>query len=180
MNPTSLKKLQTSAHVFWITGLSGAGKTTIGQLLYQHLLENGVNTVFLDGDILRNIFGSELGHSFEDRQVAAFRNSRLCKFLSDQGICVVCSTISLIHKCQDWNHENINNYFECYLKVPMDILQERDIKNIYLKAKKGELKNVVGVDIEAQIPIHPNITIENDGLTSPEIIVNQIIEAISL
>ena len=178
MKQNIFDKINNNGYVFWITGLSSAGKTTIGQSLYQRLLENGVNTVFLDGDIIRHIFGSGLGHSFKDREIAAFRNSRLCKFLSDQGICVVCSTISLIHKCHEWNHTNIKNYFECYLKVPMNILEDRDNKNIYLKAKRGELKNVVGMDIEPQFPVNPNITIENDGSKSPNLIIDDIINSI--
>ena len=96
--------------VFWFTGLSGAGKTTIGRLFFGLLRERNPAVVFLDGDILREVFGNDLGHSREERLKSAMRNSRLCKMLSDQGIDVVCATISLFRECQEWNRAHIPGY----------------------------------------------------------------------
>ena len=91
--------------VYWITGLAGAGKTTIGKLLYEKIREKESNTVFLDGDILREVFGNDLGYSKEDRRKCAMRYSRLCAMLQRQGMNVICCTISMLDSVRDWNRE---------------------------------------------------------------------------
>lgn len=149
--------------VYWFTGLSGAGKTTLGRLFYERLKEKYSNTVFLDGDALRDVFGNDLGHSLLERKRSAMRNARLCKMLSDQGIQVVCATIALFKDCQIWNRENINGYFEIYIKVSMDTLIQRDPKGLYKKALNGDIKNVVGIDIPFDEPYAPHIIVENNG-----------------
>ncbi|WMJ81318.1 adenylyl-sulfate kinase [Clostridium sp. MB40-C1] len=161
--------------VYWVTGLSGAGKTTIAKLLYEKLKKNKDNVVFLDGDILREIFGNDLGYSSSDRKKSAMRNSRICKELSEQGIDVVCATISMFNECRIWNRENIKNYKEIYIKVPIEILIQRDQKKLYSRALKGEIKNVMGIDIDFEEPKNPDIVILNDGSVKPKDILSQII-----
>src|SRR5580658_10619623 len=97
----------TPGRVFWITGLSGAGKTTLGRELSSRLRVIGHPTVFLDGDALRSAIAEDLGHSADDRRRSAMRNARLCQLLAGQGADVVCATISLFHEVQRWNRENI-------------------------------------------------------------------------
>ena len=89
--------------VYWITGLSGAGKTTIGKLFYEKLKEQHSNTVFFDGDTLRRVFGDDLGYTEEERRKCAMRYSRLCAMLQEQDINVVCCTISMFDEIRDWN-----------------------------------------------------------------------------
>lgn len=160
--------------VYWITGLSGAGKTTIGNLLYRKLKEKKKNVVFLDGDILREIFGGDLGYSVEDRKKSAMRNSRICKALSDQGINVVCATISMFDECRNWNRINIKSYKEIYIKVPIEILIKRNQKGLYSKALNGEIENVMGIDIEFEEPKNPDLVILNDGSVEPQGLVDLI------
>lgn len=162
--------------VYWFTGLSGAGKTTLGKLFFTELKKRNINAVFLDGDLLREVFGNDLGHSLTDRQKSAMRNSRLCKMLSDQGIDVVCATISMFHACRNWNRENIMNYQEIYIRVDYQILLQRDQKKLYSKALNGEVANVVGIDLEFEEPDHPDIIIDNNGESSPEVLVSYMIE----
>ena len=147
--------------VFWITGLSGAGKTTIGYLLYTKLKAQKNPIVFLDGDELRKVFGNDLGYSKEDRLKSAFRNSRLCKLLSDQGIDVICCTISMFDAIREWNRENIKNYFEIYLDVSLETLKDR--KNIY----RENNNDIVGINVLAEIPKNPDIVLDNNGDFSP-------------
>ena len=147
--------------VFWITGLSGAGKTTIGYLLYTKLKLRKNPIVFLDGDELRKIFGNDLGYSKEDRLKSAIRNSRLCKLLSDQGIDVICCTISMFDVIREWNRENIKNYFEIYLDVSLETLKDR--KNIY----RENNNDIVGINVLAEIPKNPDIVLDNNGDFSP-------------
>ena len=164
--------------VYWITGLSGAGKTTIGKNVFEKLKAKKPNVVMLDGDIVRQAVEDDLGHSPEDRRKSAMRKGRLCKLLADQGIDVVCATISLFHECHRWNRENIRRYSEVYLKVPLDILIKRDSKGIYKKAKEENAANVWGIDIFVEEPIAPDILIDNSGNQSPESIADQILSAV--
>ena len=81
---------QNMGCVYWLTGLSGAGKTTIGRILYKRLCEKRDGVVFLDGDDLRAVFGNDLGYTAQDRKKSAMRNARLCGLLAGQGLVVVC------------------------------------------------------------------------------------------
>lgn len=154
--------------VYWITGLSGAGKTTIGKLLYAKIKEEYPNTVFLDGDILRKVFGDDLGYSKDDRMKCAMRYSRLCAMLQEQGMNVICCTISMFDIVRDWNRQNIHNYREIYVKVSMQTLQKRDQKGLYSGTTEEQQKEVVGIHMEIEEPMCPDLILENDGDKTPE------------
>src|SRR5271155_4798622 len=153
----------TPGRVFWITGLSGAGKTTLGRELTSRLRAAGRPVTFLDGDALRSVIAEDLGHTAEDRQRSAMRNARLCRLLAEQGVDVVCATISLFHEVQRWNRENIPGYREIYLRVPIDELRRRDSKGIYAGAQRGDARNVVGLDLPAEAPEAPDLVLDNYG-----------------
>ena len=104
-----------AGRVYWITGLSGAGKTTLGRELVQRLRAAGRPAIFLDGDMLREVIAEDLGHNLANRRKSAMRNARLCRMLASQGADVVCPTISMFHEVQRWNRENIPAYREIYL-----------------------------------------------------------------
>lgn len=149
--------------LYWITGLSGAGKTTIGNALYYRLKQNLDKLVILDGDILKKIVGDSLGYSKDDRKKRAYCYSNLCKILTDQGISVVICTIAMYDEVREWNRRNIERYVEVFLKVDKDILLQRDRKNLYSGQKAGIIKNVAGMDQEVEFPKNPDIIIQNDG-----------------
>ena len=159
--------------VYWITGLSGAGKTTIGKLFYEKLKEQHSNTVFFDGDTLRRVFGDDLGYTEEERRKCAMRYSRLCAMLQEQDINVVCCTISMFDSVREWNRENIHNYWEIYVKVSMETLQKRDQKGLYSGTKKEKEKEVVGIHMKIEEPKKPDLILYNDGEKRPE---EQVIE----
>lgn len=162
--------------VYWITGLSGSGKTTIASLFHGRITKIGRHALFLDGDEMRQVLDvTQNSHTPEERLKLALTYSRLCKLIASQGYDVVCSTISMFHKCHLWNRENLTKYIEIYLKVPIDILIQRDSKGIYRKIEQGKIKNVMGIDIEIEEPNDPNIIINNDGSITPEEIVDIII-----
>ncbi len=156
------------AAVYWITGLSGAGKTTIGRLFYQKLKRDFPNTVFLDGDIMREVFGADLGYSEAERRKCAMRYARLCDMLQKQDLNVVCCTISMFDAVREWNRENIGNYREIYVKVSMDTLRMRDQKGLYT-GKTSEKEGIVaGIQIALEEPQNADIILMNDGEESPE------------
>lgn len=154
--------------VYWITGLSGAGKTTIGRLFYNKLKEKKENLVFLDGDTLRQVFGDDLGYTEEARRKCAMRYSRLCALLGSQGIDVVICTISMFDEVRDWNRTNIEDYKEIYVRVPMEVLRQRDQKGLYSGNTSEKETDLVGVDIRFEEPKNPDVILDNDGSVPPE------------
>lgn len=152
------------SRVYWLTGLSGAGKTTIGRLWCKELRSAGETVVFLDGDELRQVFGSSFGYTLDDRRKAAMNYARLCALLSRQGLTVICCTISMFDSVRTWNRENIPGYIEVYIKASMETLRRRDQKGLYSTGKQ----NVAGVDFHVELPKTPDLTLENDGQNTPE------------
>ncbi len=148
--------------VYWITGLAGAGKTTIGKLLYDKMKEEYPNTVFLDGDMLRKVFGDDLGYTKEERRKCAMRYSRLCAMLQEQGMNVICCTISMFDSVREWNRKNISGYKEIYVKVSMDTLRIRNQKGLYSAMTDGKNEDVVGIHMKMEEPKHPDLILLND------------------
>ena len=161
LNDLSAKSIP--GRVFWITGLSAAGKTTIGRALSAHLRASGRPVTFLDGDTLRTVVSNDLGYSEEDRRSAAMRNSMLCRMLAEQGHDVVCATISLFHDVHRWNRENIPRYNEIFVRVSWEELKRRDSKGVYSGNSDGRKSNIVGFDIPAEIPQTPDLILDNDS-----------------
>ncbi|QJT16983.1 adenylyl-sulfate kinase [Aeromonas sp. 1805] len=149
--------------VIWITGLSGAGKTTVAKHLVSILKHEGIHVVHLDGDILRDIFFSDISgdpHSSGNRLRIAYKYSALCDMLSKQGVTVVISTISLFHEIHKWNRDNILGYYEVYLDVPLSVLSSRNQKGLYKDYAAGYIDNICGLDIQSEFPQHPDLKIE--------------------
>lgn len=142
--------------VSWIIGLSGSGKTTLGKAMYN--IEKPVvsNTVFIDGDNIRSHFGSS-GYTISGRKKNADFICKLCKWLDDQEINVICCVLSAVNKYRVWNRKNYSKYFEVFIDVPMEILKKRDKKNLY----SGKIKNVVGIDIPFKPPKKPDYIFSN-------------------
>jgi glutamine kinase len=161
--PVEAKHEASSGRVFWITGLSGAGKTTVGRELWTRLRAAGRPASFLDGDALRAAIAEDIGYGAADRRQSAMRNARLCRLLADQGNDVVCATISLFHEVQRWNRENIPGYHEIYLRVPLEELRRRDSKGIYAGARDSDARDVVGLGVLAEVPEAPDLVLDNYG-----------------
>ena len=152
--------------VFWIIGLAGAGKTTIAKALYAKLKASEPSTVLLDGDSIREIMGGDLGFTLEDRRRNGWRICRMCKYLDEQGINVICATLSQFHDQQDWNRANLSDYFEVFVDVDMEVLVRRDQKGLYSGALAGSISNVVGVDMLFPPPISPDLVLKNSESVS--------------
>tara|TARA_Y100000591_G_C21854904_1_gene714595 strand:+ start:12417 stop:12920 length:504 start_codon:yes stop_codon:yes gene_type:complete len=148
--------------VTWIIGLSGAGKSTLANAVVKKFNSNKREVVLIDGDMVREIFGNDLGYSIEDRKKNANRVSRICKLLDDQNINVVCAILSIFPDSREWNRENISNYYEVYIEAPMEELQNRDYKGLYKKYNDGHIKDIAGLDIEFVEPKNSNLKIKNN------------------
>ena len=172
------KDVSQHSAVYWITGLSGAGKTTLCRELTTHLRTQGRPVVMLDGDELREAMGATNAHTREERRQLAMRYAHLCHMIAVQGVDVAIATISLFRDVHEWNRANMPGYVEIYLHVPLDELKRRDSKQIYTRAERGELKDVAGLDFAVDEPYAPDVRIDwVNGLTV-EAALDQVIEKI--
>lgn len=149
--------------VIWIIGMSATGKSTLAGQVVQRLRRSNQKVVFLDGDVIRTLFGNDVDHTLEGRRRNAERLSHISKFLADQGIHVVAAVLSIFPEWRLWNRRNIPDYAEVYVKATMQTLLRRDTKNLYARALKGEITNVVGVDLPFPEPENPELVIDNDA-----------------
>lgn len=147
--------------VVWIIGLSGAGKTTLANAIVSYVRRVENNVVLLDGDMVREVFGNDLGHTMSDRLINAKRICQLGKLLDDQGIHVVCAILSLFPESRSWNREHLKSYYEIFIDVPMQDLVLRDSKGIYSRFSNGEIRDVAGMDIEFPRPDRADLIINN-------------------
>ncbi|MBU2097519.1 MAG: adenylyl-sulfate kinase [Gammaproteobacteria bacterium] len=158
-----------TGQVIWITGLSGAGKSTMATLLAARLRQQSAAVALLDGDELRTVFAKDQmdgqHHDRSSRLQLAMQYSALCRLLADQGLTVVIATMSLFHEVQQWNRRYLPRYFEIYLKVPLSELQRRDPKGIYRKFAQGETRQVAGLDLAVDEPQAPDLLLEFSNTT---------------
>jgi adenylylsulfate kinase-like enzyme len=165
--------------IVWLIGLSGAGKTTVGTRLAARLKADAPNLVYLDGDLLREVWGQSLGHDLDGREANAARISRLCAMLDRQGSHVVAAVLSIFPEWQAWNRRTFSEYFEVFLDVPMDVLLDRDSKGLYRAARSGAARNVVGVDIPFPRPRQPHLVLQSWGdHGQPDVLVDRIVSAL--
>lgn len=151
--------------LIWITGYSGAGKTTVAQIVSQVLREEGLPVLLLDGDDLRSILGEKFGHELDERKRLAYVYSRLCKRVSDNGITVVIATVAMFESVRVENRLSNELYVEAYLDVPLDIRAERDPKGIYRAQAK---QNISPTPVGFEEPENPDLILKNYGDTTPQ------------
>jgi adenylylsulfate kinase len=166
--------------VVWITGLSGAGKSTVASIVVDQLRAQKIPVVFLDGDQLRGVFNSTAAgsenHGFAARKSLAMQYAHLCNLIASQGIMVVIATISLFREVHKWNRENIPAYFEAYLQVPIEELRKRDPKGLYSQYDAGKLTNVAGLDLKVDEPESPDWHMKFDPSLSAQDIATDLLE----
>lgn len=148
--------------VIWLVGMYASGKSTIAEEIRTILEKKDNKVLVLNGGDIRQILGGNLSFSIEDRKLNAERVSRICKYLSDQGIVVICAMLSIFEETRKWNRDNIDGYYEVFVDVSLNNLLLRDTKHMYRKALNGEVESFVGVDIEFVKPESPNIVIDNN------------------
>jgi len=153
---TEIIKNKKAGRVVWITGLSGAGKSVLAAALVKRLRMVDDEILLLDGDELREVFGASFvnveNYGRDKRMALAMQYAHLCNILAKQGFTVVIATISLFKEVHAWNRENLQGYFEVYLKVPLEELRRRDAKGVYRRFDAGEIKDVAGLDLPIDEP----------------------------
>lgn len=156
----------------WFTGLSGAGKTTIARELVTELRARGLKIELLDGDEIRTNLSQGLGFSKLDRDTNIRRIGYVSRLLARNGIGVLSAAISPYRAIRDEVRESISadgtEFMEVFVKCPLDVLVERDIKGLYKKALTGEIKEFTGVSDPYEEPPKPDVTVETDRETISE------------
>lgn len=173
------KLLNQRPFVFWFTGLSGSGKSTIANQLEFALHEKGYKTYLLDGDNIRFGLNKDLGFSENDRSENIRRIAEVCKLFNDAGIIVIACFISPFRKDRQMVRDLIgNDFIEIYVDTPLEICKERDPKGLYKKAIAGEIKNFTGISSPYEIPFNPEITINGTDIIDDNIgkVLNYLVE----
>jgi len=150
--------------LIWITGLSGSGKSTIANNLEIELNGQGFHTFILDGDNIRNGINNNLGFSPEDRRENLRRVAEIAKLMLNAGLVCIGAFIAPYEDDRNMIRDIVgkNNYFEIFVDTPLEVCEERDIKGLYAKARKGEIKDFTGVSAPYQRPTRANIVIRTE------------------
>lgn len=154
--------------VLWMTGLSGAGKTTIALILVDELKSRGVKVERLDGDVVRQSLTRDLGFTKEDRDKNIERVTFVAKLLSRNGVACICSFISPYQAVRDQVRAETTNFIEVFVDAPLEVVKERDVKGLYEKAIAGEIPNFTGISDPFEAPARPDIHVRTDRQTPQE------------
>ncbi|MBW4455969.1 MAG: adenylyl-sulfate kinase [Nostoc indistinguendum CM1-VF10] len=143
--------------VLWLTGLSGAGKTTIAKGLEHELRERGCLVEVLDGDVIRTNLSKGLGFSKEDREINIRRIGFVANLLSRNGVVAIVAAISPYRTARKELRQTIENFIEVYVNASLQVCEERDVKGLYARARAGEIKAFTGIDDLYEEPLNPDI-----------------------
>jgi len=160
--------MMNKGFTIWFTGLSGAGKSTLSKIIEQRLKARNHNVEVLDGDIVRTHLSKGLGFSREDRNTNIQRIAFVCSLLTRNGVIAIAAAISPYREAREWARKEIGNFVEVYIKCPIDVCRERDVKGLYKLADEGKLKGFTGVDDPYEEPERPELIIETDKETIEE------------
>lgn len=152
----------------WFTGLSGSGKTTLARRVEHALCARGYKVEVLDGDIVRENLSKGLGFSKEDRDTNIRRIGFVCELLTRNGVIAISAAISPYRSVRDENRARIGRFVEVYARCPIEVLAERDVKGLYKRALRGEIKNFTGVDDPYEPPLNPEVVFDSDKETPEE------------
>lgn len=146
----------------WLTGLSGAGKSTIADALAVELQRRGESVEVVDGDAIRTTLSKGLGFSREDRDTNIARIALVCALLSKHGVAAISAAISPYAEARNAARQQIENFVEVYVECPLDVLKARDTKGLYAKAERGEIQHFTGVSDPYEPPVNPEIVVRTD------------------
>ncbi|YAF94563.1 MAG: adenylyl-sulfate kinase [Nodularia sp. CChRGM 3473] len=146
----------------WLTGLSGAGKTTISHLVEKELRTQGYKVEVLDGDVVRKNLSKGLGFSKEDREENIRRIGFVAHLLTRNNVIVLVSVIAPYQNIREEVRQMIENFVEVYVNAPLEVCEQRDVKYLYKKARAGLIKNFTGIDDPYEPPSNPEVECRTD------------------
>ena len=163
-------QLQQKPIVIWLTGFSGAGKTTIAQALEQLLYQHNYKSVVLDGDNIRGGLNNNLSFSEQDRTENIRRIAEVAKLFCDNGLIVISSFITPLNSMRKMARSIIGDdkFVEVFVNCPIEVCEQRDVKGLYKKARTGEIKNFTGMDAGFEIPDQAELVIDSNGTSSEQ------------
>jgi adenylyl-sulfate kinase len=152
----------------WFTGLSGAGKSTISEIIEGRLREAGAKVELLDGDVVRTHLSKGLGFSKEDRDINIRRIGFVCELLSRNGVIAIVAAISPYRAVREEVRARIPDFIEVHVHCPVEVLAARDVKGLYKKALAGEIGNFTGISDPYEPPLAPEVTVDSSKETPEE------------
>lgn len=166
-NKISFGKKEVQSKVIWLTGLSGSGKSTIAEELYKKLKNKELKVEYLDGDRVRDIF-PKTGFSKEERDRHIRRIGFLASMLEKNGVIVIAAFISPYEEARQFVRDMCSNFIEVHVSTPLAECKRRDMKGLYAKAEKGEIKNFTGVNDPYEEPLNPELRIDTTNISVKE------------
>lgn len=164
------QQLKQRGFVLWFTGLSGSGKSTIANAVEQQLFASDYKTYTLDGDNIRQGINRGLGFTAEDRAENLRRIAEVAKLFIDAGQICIAAFVSPTQKDRQLVKDIIGekDFIEVFVDTPLEICEKRDVKGLYAKARKGEIKNFTGISAPYENPEDPEITVKTENKTIEE------------
>jgi adenylylsulfate kinase len=161
------KQMNQKGFVLWFTGLSGSGKSTIANAVEQQLFKNGFKTYTLDGDNIRQGINKGLTFTAEDRAENLRRIAEVAKLFVDSGQICIAAFVSPTIKDRQLVKDIIgkDDFIEVFVDTPLEICEQRDVKGLYAKARKGEIKNFTGISAPYEAPENPQIRVKTENKT---------------
>lgn len=164
-----MTKITNEGFALWLTGLSASGKTILGKRIYEYLKKSDKRPVeLIDGDVVREFFGKDLGYTRPDRIANIKRIIFAGALLSRNGVITIVANIAPYYEIRDFARKKIENYYQVYLKASAEDCEKRDYKNQYAKARKGMLKNFIGIDDVYNVPRNPDLILDTVTETEEE------------
>ncbi|WP_258551508.1 adenylyl-sulfate kinase [Nostoc sp. ATCC 53789] len=161
--------------ILWLTGLSGAGKTTIAHGIAQELLMRNYLIEVLDGDVVRTHLCAGLGFSKQDRDTNVRRMGFVAELLSRNGVIAIVAAISPYREVREQLKKTSTNFVEVYVQAPLAVCEFRDVKGLYAKAKAGQITHFTGISDPYEEPLNPEIICQTDKFTVEQS-VNQVLD----
>ncbi|NEU78556.1 adenylyl-sulfate kinase [Nostoc sp. UIC 10630] len=160
--------------ILWLTGLSGAGKTTIALSVAQELRSRNYQVELLDGDVVRTHLSQGLGFSRQDRDINVRRIGFVANLLSRNGIIALVAAISPYRQVREELKKTSTNFIEIYVHAPIAVCESRDVKGLYALARAGQIQHFTGISDPYEEPINPEIICQTDRFTVEQC-VNQVL-----
>ena len=155
---------KSPAPVLWFTGLSGSGKSTIAVRVHEALARRGVEIEYIDGDALREVFPNT-GFTRADREEHLRRTGYMASRLAAHGVTVVASFVSPYRESRDFVRRLCPAFVEIYVATPLEECERRDVKGLYARARRGEIRNFTGIDDPYEAPERPELTLDTRALS---------------